>query len=88
MCYGNRTLRALKGEKTTFLSHDVKTEGHPLTLNAERFMTARRKLFVAQHIVQLWNSWLVVVLIKNNINVFGRGLDSFIEDQAVKSYQY
>ena len=69
-----------------FLSHNSRTQGHPMKLIGGRFRTDKRKYFFAQCIVLQWNSLPQDVVMATNLDGFKRGLDKAHGEMAINGY--
>ena len=69
------------------LSRNTRTRGHPLTLNAGRVRTDKRKYFFTQSVVSLRNSLLQNVVMAPCLDAFKRVLDRFLEEKPIAGYK-
>ena len=59
-----------------------------MKLLGARSQTNKRKYFFTQRIIGLWNSMPEEMVTAVSLDSFKRGLDQFMENKGIKSYNY
>ena len=69
------------------LACNNRNRGHPLQLSVGRVRTDKRKSFLTQCGVSLWNSLSQDVVTASGRDAFKKGLDRFLEEKSVTGYK-